>query len=286
MDSRELGLVLARQLLGIEDLHYGLWDADLPLSLANFPAAQQRYSDMLLSRLPAPGPQAVRVLDIGCGSGRLLRQMLDRGYHADGVVPAAALAREVRARLDGWSGYAPRIFECKFEDLPLADCRRRYDVALFSESFQYIPLPASLPLLQQILQPGGLLMICDFFKTEHHGDGGPGDRSFGGGHDLRAFYARMAALPFETLEDTDITSRISPNLDLVNDLLMHKVLPASETIGRYLADNRPLLTRLAAWLFRRKLARLRYKYFSGHRNRAVFERYKSYRLMRFRLAEA
>lgn len=285
MDSRELGLVLARQLLGIEDLHYGLWDADLPLSLANVPVAQQRYNDMLLSRLPAPGPQAVRVLDIGCGSGRLLRQMLDRGYHADGVIPAAALAREVRVRLNEWTGYAPRIFECKLEDPPLADCRRYYDVALFSESFQYIPLSASLPLLQQILKPGGLLMICDFFKTEHHGDGGPGDRSFGGGHDLHAFYTRMAALPFETIEDTDITKRISPNLDLVNDLLMHKALPATETIGRYLTDNHPRLARLAAWLFRRKLAKLRYKYFSGHRNRAVFERYKSYRLMRFRLAE-
>lgn len=285
MDSRELGLVLAHQLLGIEDLHYGLWDDDLPLSLANFPAAQQRYNDLLLSRLPAPGPQAVRVLDIGCGSGRLLRQMLERGYRADGVIPAPALAREVRARLAGWTGYAPRIFECRFEDIPLTECRRQYDVALFSESFQYIPLSASLPLLQQILKPGGLLLICDFFKSEHHGDGGPGDRSFGGGHDLRGFHARMAALPFEQVEDTDITQRISPNLDLVNDLLTQKVGPATETLGRYLADTYPRTTRLAAWLLRRKLARLRYKYFSGHRSRAVFERYKRYRLMRYRLTE-
>ena len=29
MRSRELGLVLAQHLLGVEDMHYGLWDADL-----------------------------------------------------------------------------------------------------------------------------------------------------------------------------------------------------------------------------------------------------------------
>jgi hypothetical protein len=48
MSSRELGLLLAQQLLDVEDLHYGLWDADLPVSLSSLAAAQQRYSDRLL----------------------------------------------------------------------------------------------------------------------------------------------------------------------------------------------------------------------------------------------
>jgi hypothetical protein len=39
------------------------------------------------------------------------------------------------------------------------------------------------------------------------------------------------------------------------------------------------MTRLIKWLLRRKLARARYKYFSGHRSREVFEKYKSYRLI-------
>jgi len=43
MSSRELGLVLAQQILDVEDLHYGLWDADLELSLGNMAHAQQRY---------------------------------------------------------------------------------------------------------------------------------------------------------------------------------------------------------------------------------------------------
>jgi hypothetical protein len=52
MGSRELGLVLAQQLLDVEDLHYGLWEGDLELSLGNLVQAQQRYSEMLIATLP------------------------------------------------------------------------------------------------------------------------------------------------------------------------------------------------------------------------------------------
>ncbi len=286
MGTKELGLVLGRQLLGIEDLHYGLWDPDLPVTVGNLATAQQRYSDLLMAQLPDPSGGPVRVMDIGCGTGHLLRQMLDRGYQVDGVIPAADLAKAVRARLVGWTGYAPRIFESRFEDIPVAECTGQYDVALFSESFQYIPLSASLPLLQKILKPGGLLLICDFFKTEHHGDGQPGDKSFGGGHDMADFYAKIAQTPFTNLMDEDITRRISPNLDLVNDVLLNKVKPASDSVGRYLRDNYPLLTKLVGWLMRKKLAKLQYKYFTGHRSREVFERYKVYRLLTYRLPQA
>ena len=71
MSSRELGLILAQQLLDVEDLHYGLWESDLDLTLGNLAIAQQRYSDLLLdtaagllAHLPRP-----RILDVGCGTG-------------------------------------------------------------------------------------------------------------------------------------------------------------------------------------------------------------------------
>jgi hypothetical protein len=38
------------------------------------------------------------------------------------------------------------------------------------------------------------------------------------------------------------------------------------------------------WLLRHKLERARYKYLSGNRSQAVFEKYKNYRLLVLRLA--
>jgi len=281
MHSRELGLVLAQQLLDVEDLHYGLWDADLELKLGNLVAAQQRYNDLLIAQLPAP-EREVRVLDIGCGTGQLLRQMLDRGYSADGVIPAKDLGDAVRRKLEDRSGYRSRIFECGFEDFPVEQFRGHYDVALFSESFQYISLSVSLPILQTILKPGALLLISDFFKSDA-AESASLDPGFGGGHPLKDFYAAMKRTPFVLVKDEDMTRRISPNMVLVNDLLMNRIKPATLTIARYIEDRYPLLLRVAMRLLRKKLDRVNYKYFSGHRSREVFERYKSYRLLLYRL---
>ncbi|MFO0010713.1 MAG: SAM-dependent methyltransferase, partial [Betaproteobacteria bacterium] len=95
-DSRELGLVLARQLLAVDDLHYGLWPPGLEVGLGNLAHAQQLYNDQLLQAIGAT-PQ--RVLDIGCGTGTLLVQLLQAGHDAAGLSPSASLNADVRRRL-------------------------------------------------------------------------------------------------------------------------------------------------------------------------------------------
>jgi len=145
-------------------------------------------------------------------------------------------------------------------------------------------MAASLPLLQRIVKPGGLLVIADVFKSDAHGDAGPGDKSISGGHVLREFYDRMLQTRFRPLTDEDLTARVSPNLDLLNDFLMQRARPAALTLHRFLQSNYPVTTRLALRLFRRKLEKVHYKYFRGHRCGATFERYKRYRLLIYRLA--
>ena len=279
MGSRELGLVLTQQILGVDDLHYGLWDDDLELKMTNLGIAQQRYTDNLIAAMPPPQPGPVKVLDIGCGTGHVLGQLLSRGYQADGLVPAASLAKLVRMQQAKYPEKQSRLFECRFEDFPAEENAHKYDVALFSESFQYISMEASFELLQKILKPGGRVVICDFFKTAHHGDGGPGDGSFGGGHSMAEFYQKIQTTPFELVRDEDITARVSPNLQLVNDLLLNTIKPVGLTLDKYLSDNYPKLTWIAKKLLRKKLDRANYKYFAGNRSKETFERYKTYHLL-------
>jgi len=281
MSSRELGLVLAQQILGVEDLHYGLWDADLALSLGNIAAAQQRYTEMLLALIAArlvdhPAP---RILDIGCGTGHMLQQMIERGYDVDAVNPSAHLNTQVQARLARLPQASTTLYETDFESLPLETCRHQYDLLLFSESFQYIPLPEIFEKSPTLLKPGGQVVICDFFKTDAHCDGDEGDRSFSGGHLLDAFYQHVSDSTFTLQHDEDLTARVSPNIALLDEWLTQRLLPAATSTDQYLRARYPWLTRFIKWLARHKLERVRYKYLSGHRSQAVFEKYKSYRLL-------
>ena len=281
MSSRELGLVLAQQLLDIEDLHYGLWEPDLAVSLANIPLAQQRYTTRLLELLERllGGISRPHILDVGCGTGHMLEQILACGYHVDAVNPSAYLNQQVRQRLARIEATSTRLFETAFESLPDEAYQNRYDLLLFSESFQYIPLPEFFVNTSRLLKSDGLVVICDFFKTAAHCDGEAGDRSFSGGHILDEFYRLVGESDFEMRQDDDLTTAVSPNIALLDELLTRRLAPAAASIDAYLQGAYPKMRRLLSWLLRHKLARARYKYLSGNRSQAVFEKYKSYRLI-------
>ncbi|MGL1834673.1 class I SAM-dependent methyltransferase [Rhodocyclaceae bacterium SMB388] len=286
MHTRELGLVLAQQLLGIADLHYGWWEEGEQPTLARLREAQERYSTRLIEVVEEYCPHGGRILDVGCGTGHLMEKMLQRGFHVDVVIPAPWLEQQVRQRLTRLGpDYESVVFACEFEHMPESARDRPYDLVLFSESFQYVPLDDSLPMTLSLLAPGGKVVVCDFFKTEHHGDGGLGDRSFGGGHRLDRFYASLERYGFHLLRDDDITRFTSPSIALLDELLRNRIAPACATIDRYLSERVPMIRRLVGWLMRRRLARLRYKYLEQHRTQAVFERYKSYRLLAFEPAD-
>jgi SAM-dependent methyltransferase len=166
------------------------------------------------------------------------------------------------------------VFEGRFEDLA-AD--RRYDLLLFSESFLFIKPDRALPQAERILEPGGYLLMTDIFKS-----GTDGKSPIGGGHRLPEFRALMARSSFELVKDVDMTARIAPTFDLLDRTYASAIRPAYDLLAARLQASHPWVMRVVRRVWRKKLARLEEKHFSGRRNAENFSRFKSYRLFLFR----
>ncbi len=266
--SRELGLEVAaicgRHFLKLEDLHYGYWPEDLEVNISNLHKAQQNYTDFLVSHIPS-GVKSI--LDVGCGSGHVARRLLDMGYSVDGVSPSPLLSARARELL----GDGSFIFECIFEQL---STDRRYDLVLFSESFQYVNLQQGLEKAAALLNEQGYLLICDVFRSDVSGN-----TRLGGGHKLARFYERIPRFPFTLVEQVDITDRTAPNMDILDDALTQVAEPVLESSMRFLDGRYPLMTKFLRWKYRKRTEKLYEKYFRGGRRSEDFKKHKTYQLL-------
>jgi len=269
-DSREVGLEILYLMLrhhpGSHHLHYGYWDNGLEPTIANLPKAQEAYCEFLLSHIPK-GTRSI--LDVGCGVGALSRHLQDAGYDVECISPSRQFARYARELLDEGTP----IHLCYYEDFVPA---HRYDLVLFSESFQYVNIEQALEKTASVMKDNGHLLICDFFKT-----GAPGKSPMGGGHKLPRFWKAVEANSLEVIEDIDITEKTAPTMKLMNDMLIAVASPARDLLSDFLHGRHPFLTRFFEWSFRKKLKKVERKYFSGNRDPATFAKYKTYRLFIF-----
>ena len=277
VDSREVGLVAGLNLLnffvGTRDLHYGYWQDDLDVCVQNLPEAQRRYSEFLIGHIP---PGVERILDVGCGAGGLASELLARGYRVEGVSPSPLLSEAAQRQ----AGPDFKIHQGRFEDVDF-DEDDKFDLVMFSESFQYITLDRVLGDAMQRLNPGGHILICDFFKT-----GAPGRSVIGGGHPAEKFDAVLRESGLEVVEDIDITRQTAPNLDIVDQMGRELFDPTFRLIGYAFASNHPWLAKLLQWKYRKKLDKIHRKYLSGERNAKSFALHKVYRLLLLRKPKA
>jgi ubiquinone/menaquinone biosynthesis C-methylase UbiE len=268
LSSKETGLqialLLGRYFLRTEHLHYGYWTDDLTVDLLNLPKAQENHSEFIISHIPE---RAKNVLDVGCGVGTFALKLTNLGYQVDCVSPSLVLTKHATNVLGGRS----RISQCRYEEL---ETDNRYDVILFSESFQYVNMKKALEKSHRFLADGGHLLICDFFRTEAEGES-----ALRGGHRLVDFYDLIAQSPFNCIEDIDITTQTAPSVRLVDEFLTDVGLPVWSLIMQFLSSNYPLISKFLQWKYRKKIERVNRKYFSGTRNAENFVRFKSYRLL-------
>jgi SAM-dependent methyltransferase len=257
----EVGLILFKYFLNTEYLHYGYFSNGLATEVQNLAQAQINYAEFLKGNIPS-GTKTI--LDVGCGSGRFALELSNSGYQLDCVSPGTILTDHARTLL----GNKCHIFNCKFEDV-VTD--KKYDMIMFSESFQYINMDASFTNALKFLNPGGHIMICDFFKTD------PENKSMlGGGHHYHEYVEIVKKYPVTLVTEKDITKETAPTIDLVNRLSTEVIHPIYKLLFLLLEDRYAWVAKLIRWKYKKKLEKMEKKHFRGERNGANFMKYKKY----------
>jgi SAM-dependent methyltransferase len=273
----DVGLSFIRWLTGAEHLHYGIWSG-LDVTAGNLRAAQDAYSNRLFAHLPdRPG---LRILDIGGGAGETAAKLIALGHKVEIVVPSAFLAARCRTN-------APQaqVHECMFQDYR---GNGPFDLCLFSESFQYIPLKDGLSRALALLAPGGEILVGDCFRSEAF-RGGPLKATVGGGHRLQAFRDLVAGLPLDLVAEEDVSAAVAPSIDL-EQAFFHVIGHAVNRVDGEMVAKKPARWRVLRWVFdritgTRQRARLAQRLFENTRTSEMFLANNHYMFLRLRLRD-
>ena len=117
----------------------------------HFAVPHRRAYDLLAWELTAEQlpASAARILDVGCGTGRWARELIDRGYQLTGIEPAPAMAA---LALEDVPSMRLVAATAETADLPAAS----FDAALAMGSLQYCDDPvAAFARVHDWLVPGG-----------------------------------------------------------------------------------------------------------------------------------
>ncbi len=271
----DIGLAFSRFLTGRENLHYGVWASDLAVCAANVGQAQEAYTEKLFGLLPKG--RELRILDIGGGAGETAKKLVALGHRVDIVIPSAFLAARCREN----AGPSANVHECTFQAF---STDQRFDLCLFSESFQYIPIETALDKAAALLAPNGAIIVSDCFRTEaFYRDKKKGAR-VGGGHSLKKFRASLESRPLKVVFEEDITTPVAPTVEIEQELF-NVIGYAIRRVDEGLRASHPFLRGMLGrivglFLGARRRARLDQRLNGTARSAENFVRYNTYLMMK------
>ena len=164
INSQEIGLDIATSIAkfvtGKENLHYGYWK-HLDIKLENLGKAQEAFTNKVLCLIS--NEKKLKILDIGGGSGETAKKLNRLGHDVTIIVPSKILAERAKKNTNG----KVKIETTSFE-LYKKNKKNDFDLCLFSESFQYIPIDYSLKKSIEILKNDGKILIADCFRSKNY----------------------------------------------------------------------------------------------------------------------
>ena len=280
--SRLVGLDIALKVssfvTGKEHLHYGLWEK-LDVTLENLGKAQEAYTNLLFKYLPKrEPPKKLEILDIGGGAGENAKKLIERGHRVTIIVPSKILAEHAKKN----TNKKAEILITTFEDfIPKYNS---YDLCLFAESFQYIPIKTALKKASMLLKNNGEILIADCFRSDKKQIGII--RQPGGGATLKSMEKELEIQKFKILVRKEITKLVAPSVEL--EQKFYNTLGFS--INRIITSlnvNRPVTLKFLKIIYKiffskRRRKRLEKRLFENTRTADSFIKYNHYMIYKLK----
>ena len=280
--SRLVGLDIALKIssfvTGKEHLHYGLWEK-LDVTLENLGKAQEAYTNLLFKYLPKKESQKkLEILDIGGGAGENAKKLIERGHRVTIIVPSKILAEHAKIN----TNKKAEILITTFEDyIPKYNS---FDLCLFAESFQYIPIKTALKKASILLKNNGEILIADCFRSDKKQIGII--RQPGGGASLKSMEKELEIQKFKILVRKEITKLVAPSVEL--EQKFYNTLGFSiNRIVTSLNVNRPITLKFLKIIYKiffskRRRKRLEKRLFENTRTADSFIKYNHYMIYKLR----
>ena len=280
--SRLVGLDIALKVssfvTGKEHLHYGLWEK-LDVTLENLGKAQEAYTNLLFKYLPKKEPQKkLEILDICGGAGENAKKLIERGHRVTIIVPSKILAEHAKKN----TNKKAEILITTFEDyIPKYNS---FDLCLFAESFQYIPIKTALKKASILLKNNGEILIADCFRSDKKQIGII--RQPGGGASLKSMEKELEIQKFKILVRKEITKLVAPSVEL--EQKFYNTLGFSiNRIVTSLNVNRPITLKFLKIIYKiffskRRRKRLEKRLFENTRTADSFIKYNHYMIYKLK----